>query len=296
MPSKIEWTDETWNPIIGCSRVSAGCQHCYAERVARRLAKIKHTRQYAGVLNKRGEWNGSTTLVESQLDKPLHWRTPRRVFVGSMGDLFHESVDRQWIHAVWRIMIAAHWHRYMILTKRPRRMQLEVARALLPLPNVALGVSAENQETANERIPTLLECPAAYRFVSVEPMLSYVDPGKGLMCREPSCHKSQTCGPDCRSWEGVDLVICGGESGPGARFIHPDWARQLRNDCQAAGVPFMFKQWGDYYRNLPPKMARWTAPEAAHILAGYNLGVSKGGRLLDGREHNGAIDWSNPTA
>ena len=257
--TKIEWTETTWNPIVGCSKASAGCANCYAERMAVRHANNPQApAEYAKVIT-GGRWNGTTAMVESALEKPLHWKKPRMVFVGSMTDLFHKSTPFEWIDRVFAAMALTH-HTYQVLTKRPKRMKeyvdrlyggtdlTEARRALglgtvsgvdlvartmdRALPNVWLGVTAENQEQANARIPILLDTRAAVRFVSVEPMLTAVDlqPWHGM-------HS----GPG-----GLDWVICGGESGPGARPMHPQWARDVRDRCAEAGVPYFMKQWGRF--------------------------------------------------
>jgi len=318
--SKIEWTKKTWNPVIGCSKVSPGCANCYAERMAIRLAHIPGATgdNYSNVVasNQMGgyRFSGKTALVESALEKPLHWKKPQIIFVCSMGDLFHESVPFEWIDKVFAVMALCPQHTFQVLTKRSARMleyfeetvkgdmaehiqwcakgRIEAMAAHLknncvipdlknwPLPNVWLGVTAEDQQRADERIPDLLECPAAKRFVSVEPMISPVDLtriptgswayGKvdvmsGFLCgAEPddiydydACPKGGVIKP-AGQWDrgecGIDWVICGGESGPGARPMHPDWARSLRDQCQAAGVPFFFKQWGAW---LPVHQTTW---------------------------------------
>lgn len=229
--SKIEWTDSTWSPVTGCTKVSEGCDHCYAETIAHRFAG---TKAYP---------NGfDVTLRPERLDQPLRWKRPRKVFVNSMSDLFHEDVPDDYIARVFAVMALAPQHTFQVLTKRPGRM-----RSLLssedfksavflategrfegyfpwPLPNVWLGTSVENQKWADVRIPLLLDTPTAVRFLSCEPLLGPVELSPWLL----------------------DWVICGGESGPGARPMHPDWARSLRDQCQATTVPFHFKQWGEW--------------------------------------------------
>lgn len=238
----IEWTDATWNPVTGCTKVSAGCDHCYAETIAHRFTGSK---AYP---------NGfQVTLRPERLDQPLRWKRPRRIFVNSMADLFHDDVPDEYIAQVFAVMAAAPHHTFQVLTKRHARMRSLLnsdgfldavteadgregycATAGLttytwPLPNVWLGVSTENQKWANIRIPALLDIPAAVRFISAEPLLGPID-----------LDAIPVRGPD------LDWVIVGGESGPGARPMHPDWARSLRDQCTAAGVPFLFKQWGEY--------------------------------------------------
>jgi protein gp37 len=284
----ISWTDQTWNPIVGCSKISTGCAHCYAETMARRLRGMGRP-EYLEAHDGTG-WSGRTVFLPERLDQPLRWRKPRRIFVCSMGDLFHESVTNEQIAAVWGVMAAAPQHAFQVLTKRPGRMaewfewcrkasraddvlplygrriprpgRVHLWLALAgdaPLPNVWLGTTAEDQAAADSRIPYLLQCPAALRFVSVEPMLGEIDldlephpHGRPeALCESRECSgcgdaDSEPCG-DWRRWRDrprIDWVICGGESGPGARPMHPDWARGLRDQCRGAKVPFHFKQWG----------------------------------------------------
>lgn len=236
--SKIEWTQETYNPIIGCSKVSAGCDNCYAEKMALRLANIYPTSEsYGEVINySRKSWRGNTYFVQSQLNKPLKRKKPTMYFVCSMGDLFHESVPFEWQFKVFQMIHECPHHTFQILTKRPDIMKkriddiyLHLRRnygwAKLPLPNVWLGTTAENQAMANRRLPYLLEIPAVVRFISVEPMIGPVDLTK-IMSIENR----------------LDWVICGGESGSNARPMHPNWVRDLRDQCKSANVPFFFKQ------------------------------------------------------
>lgn len=289
MSTKIQWTDETWNPSVGCSKVSTGCENCYAERMARRQIAMGN-KQYKGTVDERGKWTGKTNLVESQLAKPLRWRKPRKVFVCSMGDLFHESVPDESIEEVFAVMALADKHTFQVLTKRPDRMRAFLADdgdryhwAMIeghaqrihhmrtgedpsmwlavhgPLPNVWLGTTVENQAAADERIPHLLSTPAAVRFVSCEPLVGAVDLS-GYMDEGWFYNEEPLDGP-------LDWVIAGGESGPGARPMHPDWARSLRDQCQAAGVPFFFKQHGEwltYYDrdNEDPDWRRCPSPES----------------------------------
>lgn len=259
--SKIEWTDEVWNPTVGCRRVSEGCRNCYAERMAKRLVAMGR-KEYAGLLDESGRWSGQVRMLEDRLSQPLRWKRPRRVFVDSMSDLFHEDVSDDFIRQVFVTMAWCKQHTFMILTKRPERMKEFVSRlefTEMTRPNVWLGVSVENQRAADERIPHLLETPAAVRFVSCEPLLGPVDLNMGICpvcggCGETAGHYFQDdgmdtcdgCGGSGKTIDKIDWVICGGESGPGARPMHPDWARSLRDQCQAAHVPFFFKQWGEW--------------------------------------------------
>ena len=280
--SKIEWTDATWNVVIGCDKVSPGCDHCYAIRTAHRMQanpNPKVSGAYAGT-EANGDWTGRVNLVTDRLDLPLMWRRPRRIFVNAQSDLFHANVPDEFIARVWAVMALAPQHTFQILTKRHGRMRALLSslafrsrvndKAWLmlsgedsnvtprsgahpvtwPLPNVWLGVSVEDQKRADLRIPALLDTPSAVRWISAEPLLGPVDIINGLG----------------DSWlTGIDWIVVGGESGPGSRPMHPDWARSLRDQCEVAGVPFLFKQWGDHERD------------------GRRVGKRTAGRELDGR-------------
>lgn len=286
--TKIEWTDATWNPIVGCTRVSEGCVNCYAERFAARFPD-----RFGGVsrMTEYGpRWTGKIVLRPEALNLPLRWRKQRRIFVNSMSDLFHENVEFAHIVAIFRVMAIAQHHTFQILTKRPQRM-LEVMNLLpealktifpaekhpevnapgWPLPNVWLGVSVENQRAADERIPLLLQTPAAVRFLSCEPLLGPVDLKPYL---EPYIRTKHDGSKRGTVWAdpGIDWIIVGGESGPGARPMHPDWVRSIRDQCKAAEVPFFFKQWGEW------KLS-WMAGEYQWM----RVGKKAAGRLLDGR-------------
>ena len=214
--SKIEWTDATWNPVTGCTRVSTGCENCYAERLAAGRLRSHPSRQ--GLTDEHGRWNGEVRLNEQWLDQPLRWKRPRRIFVCAHSDLFHPAVHGEWINKVFRIMRRSDRHQFQVLTKRPERMR-DYVRPRVRLPDhIWLGVSIEDQRTADERLPLLLDTPAAVRWVSAEPLL----------------------GPVCLA--GMDWVVVGGESGPGARPMDPRWARGIRDQCAAAGTPFFLKQ------------------------------------------------------
>ncbi|MBD2039242.1 phage Gp37/Gp68 family protein [Microcoleus sp. FACHB-672] len=235
--TNIEWTDRTWNSIVGCSRISAGCRNCYAADAAK-SARLQQFPQYQEVK----EWNGKTTFVESQLLKPLSWKQPQKIFTCSMSDLFHENNQFNWIDQILGIMALSERHTFQVLTKRLHQMlmyfdyqqefvnwvqfnQLRCAinlRRKMPLSNVWFGVSVENQEAANERIPLLREAPAALRFLSCEPLLEEVK----------------------LDLTGIDWVIVGGESGDKARVCHIDWIRSIVHQCKAAGVPMFVKQLG----------------------------------------------------
>lgn len=230
--SKIEWTDEVWNIVTGCTKVSAGCKNCYAERIANRFwGERKFT---------------DIRLHYERLNTPLRWRKPRKVFVNSMSDLFHEDVPFEFIRQIWKTISNTLQHTYQILTKRPSRMYKfaqwmagndDISIAEWPR-NVWIGVSCENQKTADERIPILLQIPAAVRFVSAEPLLGPVN----LSCYLHTLWAYN--GPDYPDGvsRGLDWVIAGSESGPGARPCDPDWMRSLRDQCVAAGVPLFLKQ------------------------------------------------------
>lgn len=368
MTTKIEWTDATWNPVVGCSKASPGCQHCYAETMARRMRAMGRP-EYQEAHDGRG-WTGRAVLVPERLSEPLRWRKPRMVFVDSMGDLFHPTVRFETIAAVFGVMAACPQHQFQLLTKRAERMAaffewlssvaqrgfgtraevLEAVRGAAirfgvdakrlprdvhangvdwPLPNVWLGVTAEDQEHADRRIPRLLQCPAAVRFLSVEPMLSALDltgiigyscasdgadgcrwrgtgdetVGEDYAC--PGCAGETVPVADSVDGDGVQspisLIICGGETGPGARPMHPDWARSLRDQCRDAGVAFFFKQWGEWSpdpeldrhgidncfvcvdgSHLRPNVVKWGGDPSSTRM--FRVGKKAAGRLLDGRE------------
>lgn len=210
--SHIEWTDATWNPVTGCTKVSPGCKHCYAERLSKRL-------QAMGQANYRNAFK--ITLQPQMLELPLRWKTPKRIFVNSMSDLFHKDVPTDYIKQVFDVMGRAYWHQYQVLTKRSERV-LELTKQLPWMPQIWMGVSVENEEYV-DRIDHLRKTDAHVKFLSLEPLLG---PLKKLNLR------------------GIDWAIVGGESGPGARAIDPEWVTEIRDQCLKAGVPFFFKQWG----------------------------------------------------
>jgi protein gp37 len=243
---------------------------------------VKH---YQGLLDHNGRWNGKVALAEHKLKEPLGWKTPQTVFVNSMGDLFHESVPSHWIDDVlYTIDLCNDMHTFVVLTKRPERMRDYMNRRNEePLRNLALGVSVEDQRTADERIPLLLQTPARWRFVSYEPALGPVDFSSFVKagywycaeCDEEVSSKfvtheeaHESCGCDCVWTPLLHGIIMGGESGPGARKMEYEWAKQTRDACAESGVNFFFKQWGE-----------WDA-------FGDLTGKRRAGRLLDGREHN----------
>lgn len=258
-PSTIEWTDETWNPTVGCSRVSPGCTHCYAIGVAHRAMQPAH----AGLTERteRGiDWTGEVRCLPERLEVPLRWRRPRRVFVDSMSDLFHPSIPAEFIADVWDVMARCPQHIFQILTKRPQRAVAAVPWRLdgrNPLPNVWVGTSIESDRYAF-RADHVRSTPAAVRFLSLEPLLGPV----------PSLDLDR-----------IDWVIVGGESGPGARPMHVGWVRDIRDRCFRAEIPFLFKQWGAW---------AWPASPSDHIL-------TIDGRLLEPGTRLGMDHMMRPT-
>jgi len=344
--SAIEWTEQTWNPIVGCSIVSPGCTNCYAMAMAARINKMTLQSHYEGLtkeVNRKQVWTGKLALAgDYAFRAPLRRRRPTTYFVNSMGDLFHEDVPDEWIDRVFAVMALRPQHTFQVLTKRAQRMRqylspnidwnvllgatftsmntngrIDVARAAdlnhritvgamqWPLPNVWLGVSAERQQEADERIPLLLRTPAAVRFISAEPLLGPIDMHLWML----------TC-------PAIDWVIVGGESGPGARPMHPDWARSIRDQCAEADVPFFFKQWGEWlpgeanrgqfdarplhaYRRCDIQTYEWpsyfqtqnfgTHPDRfSGGLTTKRVGKKAAGRLLDGRLHDAMPSKDRP--
>lgn len=274
--TKIEWTDTTWNVVVGCSKVSEGCRSCYAIRDAWRLAhnpklgivggdeSVPHEllNPYRILVEKVGgkiNWTGDLHFFEERLNLPTHLRRASKIFINSLSDLFHERLSFERVDQVFHVAARNDRHDFQVLTKRSERMKNYSKRMAglaigeieseshpeiqfpktWPLPNVWLGVTVENEETAAERIPALIDTPAAVRWISYEPALGPINWKRWL--------------------KGIDWVVCGGESGPGARPMQPEWARAARDACEEAGVPYFFKQWG---------------------------GKKKAGRVLDGRTHN----------
>ena len=245
--TNIEWTDYSWNPIVGCSKCSPVCLNCYAERMACRLAHM-NIRAYQDVTegdedNWFRRWNGKTEFRPEELKKPLRWKKPRRIFVCSMGDLFHETADFKNILSVFSIMERCRQHTFVVLTKRPQRMldfcgNYGIGSGNVWPSNIWAGVTTENQKMADERIPLLLRVPAPIHFISVEPMLSGVN-----IQRYFRGHKTGADIP--QGWfrlHGIDWTICGSETGPGARPMAIEWAKSLRDQCVSAKVPFFFKK------------------------------------------------------
>jgi protein gp37 len=277
--TKIEWADYSYNPIVGCSKVSAGCARCYAERMAMRFRKSGMP--FEGVVDRFG-WTGLTRFFPERLDQPFHWRKPRRIFVCSMSDLFHESLTDEQIAAVFGVMAATPQHQYVVLTKRLQRavewftFGLESPETTLPieclsmmakivnsterirykipkwpLENVIMCASVEDQPTVDELVPLLLQIPARWRGVSVEPMLESIDLYMDMYESETGYWHAHDCPNYCdyscdgfTSEGGIDLVICGAETGPCKRPFKDEWALDLRDQCKAAGTPFFFKKDG----------------------------------------------------
>lgn len=212
--SSIEWTEATWNPLTGCTKISPGCKNCYAERMANRLKLMGQPNYVNGF---------ELTLHESMLDVPLHWKKPQRIFVNSMSDLFHEEVPLEFIERMFAVMTQASWHQFQILTKRAERLE-ELGPRLPWHDNIWMGVSVENQDYTF-RIDHLRRTGSRTKFLSLEPLLG---PLSNL------------------NLQGIDWVIVGGESGPRARPVKPDWIIDIRDQCRTWGVPFFFKQWGGF--------------------------------------------------
>jgi protein gp37 len=221
--SAIEWTDATWNPVRGCTKISPGCKHCYAQTFAER---------WRGTPEHPYEQGFDLRLVPDKLTDPLRWTRSRMIFVNSMSDLFHKGVPDTYVSAVFDTMLLANWHTYQVLSKRARRMREFTRRVLPNLPDhkhIWLGVSVEDRRWGIPRIDELRESAAGVRFLSIEPLLEDL----GVL-----------------DLSGIDWVIVGGESGPGARPMEPAWALSLRDQCEDAGVPFFFKQWGGIRKKL----------------------------------------------
>lgn len=290
----IEWTDATWNPVTGCSKVSQGCKHCYAKHGAwTRLSAMPNTVYF-------GREFEQVSCHSERLDQPIRWKRPRRIFVNSMSDLFHEDVPFEFITDVFVTMALADQHVFQVLTKRPARMleylkqaEIDIRDAIKyeskaetmqwPLPNVWVGISAEDQATADDRIPFLLQTPAAVRWISAEPLLGSIEIFSAIT------GELQHASGDEFNPGSIDWVVVGGESGNSARPMSPDWVRSLRDQCKAAGVPFLFKQWGEWIpmlgqkEGLPVKQKTTTSDG---WVMGW-AGKKSAGRLLDGLNHDG---------
>ena len=284
--SKIEYVDATINPVIGCQKSSPACDHCFAERMAAR----KLTPAHAAAIGPNGRWNKEFIWQPKQLEKLAHWRKPRRVFIGSMTDL--GLIRHGWWRRIWEAMISSPQHTFLILTKRPHFLSIKVHECLRDMledaqrfnsdpdndrvvesiqdvipPHIWFGVTVEDQQRADERIPDLLQLPAARRFISAEPILGPVDLSMWLPKVNGPRHPDPETDAEVRGdeaegrrvdesaglvegwhrgWSPLSWVIVGGESGPGARPMHPEWARSLRDQCVAARIPYHFKQWGEW--------------------------------------------------
>ena len=258
--SKIEWTDETWNPVTGCTKISAGCANCYAERMAGRL-------QAMGQANYRNGFK--VTCHEHVLETPFRWRKPRRVFVCSMSDLFHRDVPWPFVSMVFDVMDANPQHTYQVLSKRTASVAAYLSNRYCHQPaHIWVGTSIENKKAMNDRLGYISTLRGFTRFLSIEPLLEDLGTIPGL-------HR-------------FDQVIVGGESGPGARPMHPDWVRSIRDQCLEQNVPFFFKQWGEWYPyHLVPNgeggSYRWVILDGEAM---SRIGKKRAGRLLDGREWN----------
>ncbi len=317
--TKIEWVRDddgsqgkTWNPVRGCSLVSHGCTNCYAMRQAHRFSGKGQPYEGLVKLTSRGPvWAGNVRLVPELLDSPLRWTKPRRIFVNSMSDLFHEDVPDSFTDQVFAIMALATRHTFLVLTKRPERMCAYLSDGSLydrllraaytiradwpgrhalhrvpisdpsrfPLRNVWLGVSAEDQETFEERHRQLLQTPAAVRWLSLEPLLGPID----LELDEIRIALEPDGAGNKAILGGINWVVAGGESGPKARPMHPDWVRSIRDQCQAASVPFFLKQWGEWLPALQEGPEVNGEVEINCSDEPIRVGKKRAGRLLDGR-------------
>lgn len=346
----ISWTNSTWNAIRGCTPVSPGCKNCYAAKVAKRFSGPGGSFEGLVRINAAGqrtdEWNGEITYVEDHLLDPIMWKRPRRIFVNSVSDLFHHNVSDTVIDRIFAVMALAPQHTFQVLTKRPERMRdyvtsrshhpeevglyeaivdLSVPKKVeldfkwfqWPLPNVWLGTSVENQKYADERIPLLLQTPAAVRFISAEPLLGPIDlagwvkKSKDWKWFPIECKHGYDACPVCdgEPKNPLDWVIVGGESQRGSRPMDPRWAKSLRDQCKAAGVPFFFKQWGDWTPNKPESYCRVSGQRYSHetyswaddgvpynalnppidhfpSVMVYRVGAKKTGDLLDGVQYH----------
>ena len=321
--TSIEWATHVWNPLAGCTRVSEGCDHCYAAAMSLRLEAMAlkdiefgidpgGKAKYIGIATRNGKgtpvFNGKINFDKAALDEPFRWKRPRKVFVNSMSDLFHKDVPDGFIDAVFDVMSRTPQHTYQVLTKRPERMAAYVGSSwsMSLYPNIWLGTSVENQEQADARIPHLMKLKSSVRFLSMEPLLGPVDIG-------PYVNKfrwlvNEDNGQIMRP---LDWVIVGGESGREARPMHPDWVRAIRDQCAAAGVPFFFKQFGAWGLSpLPsfvpisgehqlgklfaseksyyaiPSVTSEEFPNTIRVERLEKVGKHAAGRLLDGRLHD----------
>ena len=328
--TSIEWCDKTWNPVRGCARVSEGCVNCYAERQAYRFSGPGQP--YQGLVQmasqgpkgtKRPKWTGQIVCDHAKLEEPLHWKKPCMVFVNSMSDLFHEQIPHTFLAACFTTMAGCPQHTFQILTKRPEHM-VQVMPLIWgivnddkPLENVWLGVSVENQKAADQRIPLLLKTPAAVRWLSVEPQLELI---KLPFC-DPACpHPHMDAIDDvqredpegvwgCLMCNGyvrfipngiyrkvipaIDWVVCGGESGPGARPFNLAWAESLLAQCRAAGVPFFLKQIGSNSFWMSDERLKAIAANGSDGFTRQSVRNPKGGDPAEWPEHLRVREWPN---
>lgn len=335
--TKIEWTHapgyvgESWNPLVGCSIISPGCKNCYAMNQAARIERMTPNSHYAGttkIVNGNPVWTGLIRGAGAKtLLRPIGQKKPRMYFVNSMSDLFHESVEDHWIDEIFAVMAIASHHRFLVLTKRADRMRdymtaLDSTRLIeagldlprndrqligvgvrpeLPLQNVWLGVTAEDQKHADLRIPDLLMTPAAKRFVSYEPAIGRVNFSRIIPKDDGLRAFDAFQGLDHKGVAqvdyGLDWIIAGGESGPDARVSNPEWFRSVRDQCASAGVPYFFKQWGEYMPVLsvedvaggPLPNSRLPEGVGSEVAVGRwimrRVGKKAAGAELDGRQH-----------
>lgn len=234
--SKIEWTESSWNPLTGCTKTSPGCKHCYAERMAKRLQAMGQEKYHNGF---------SLTIHENSLNEPLLWKKPQTIFVNSMSDLFHEEVPWEFIENIFKVMQEANWHTFQILTKRAERL-LECSDLVYWSNNVWMGVTVENSDF-QYRIDFLRKTNAHVKFLSLEPLLGPIEE---------------------LNLEGIDWVIVGGESGPGARPIKEEWVTEIRDQCVSANVPFFFKQWGGVNKKKKGRLLENRTWDEIPILSG----------------------------
>jgi protein gp37 len=288
MSTKINWCDETWNPVSGCTPAGVGCAHCYAKRVAERFPAVHGVEYSSPSLTSTATCPTPFSTVichPERLGIPERWRKPRAIMCPSMGDLFHEDVLGAFKFQVFQVMERCPQHTFIILTKRPQQMREDML-GLEPPANVVLGVSCSTQAEADHAIPILLDTPANRRVVSLEPLVGPVD-----LYRGGFTFLEEQTSPRGTRYNKLDGVIVGGESGPGARPMHPDWVRSLRDQCEAAGVPFFFKQWGDGIKKVfDSKRPESYKPRFYAAAAGWDARGKHGGRLLDGRTHD-ALCW-----
>jgi protein gp37 len=295
----IAWTDTTWNPLVGCTRKSQACRRCYAETATAESALAGGWGQgFADVGDGGAAWTGKVALREDRLTFPLGLENPSRIFVNSLSDLFHESLDAETIDKIFAVMALAPRHIFQVLTKRPKTMQPYLADAgtparierhmaelnggakkieTWPLPNVWLGVTAENQKEADRRIPLLLQTPAAVRWIAAEPLLEALDLKAGTWLKpQPGAPGQEGPGPK------LDWVVAGGEISAEAQPCHPDWARGLRDQCTRAETPFFWTHWGEH---VPATGVEEIVAGEPTKMTWERIGASPAVRRLDGRLH-----------